>query len=213
MVPNCVYWFVTGIQIGGRPVARPREFDIDEALEKAIEAFWARGYEATSVADLMTAMSLQKGSLYKAFGDKRSLFDQAFGRYLDEAYAAQRKALSGDAPPLESLRRWIGAAIESVRDGESCRRGCFAVNTLVELGPEGRDVGDRLERHFQRLARLVAETVTRGQAAGEIRRDAPPDALAQLLLVFLCGLLANLRGPMAESEATRIAELALRLLA
>src|ERR687891_349404 len=94
-------------------MARPREFDIDEALEAAMGAFWVRGYEATSLADLMQAMGLQKGSIYKAFGDKHALFLCALQRYLDQMYEAQRAMLTGATSPRVALQAWLDQLIEA----------------------------------------------------------------------------------------------------
>ena len=75
-------------------MARPREFDMDQALDAAMSTFWAQGYEATSMTDLVEATGLQKGSLYKAFDDKHDLFMKSLSRYLDGAYTAMKIALS-----------------------------------------------------------------------------------------------------------------------
>src|ERR671910_2905737 len=93
-------------------MARPREFDIDEALDAAMGAFWVRGYEATSLADLMQVMGLQKGSIYKAFGDKHALFLSALQRYLDQMYAAQRQALANATSPRATIQAWLDRLIE-----------------------------------------------------------------------------------------------------
>src|SRR5687768_812172 len=105
------------------PAGRPREFDIDEALGKALEAFWEHGYEATSLSDLMASMDLQKGSIYKAFGDKRSLFLQALLRYLDASFEKTRATLEAPGPAKAGLFRWLEMALGL---GESCtgKRGC-----------------------------------------------------------------------------------------
>ncbi len=80
-------------------MVRPRKFDLEEALEAAMKAFWEHGYEATSLADLMQAMSLQKGSIYKAFGDKYALFLNAVERYINAVYEFHRIALGEKSSP------------------------------------------------------------------------------------------------------------------
>jgi TetR/AcrR family transcriptional repressor of nem operon len=143
-------------------MARPREFDIDEALEAAMGAFWAHGYEATSLADLMQAMSLQKGSIYKAFGDKHALFLCALQRYLDQRYEAQRDMLAKATSPRAAIQAWLERLVEvAPAEGGSCR-GCLAVNTLIELGPHDEQARRILEAHFERMRKLLTEQIRRG---------------------------------------------------
>ena len=93
-------------------VGRPREFDADEALDAAMGAFWAKGYESTSLSDLTAATGLHKGSLYQAFGDKHSLFIEALRRYLNEMLRRNREALEAGATPLEGLRDLAHALVD-----------------------------------------------------------------------------------------------------
>ena len=116
-------------------MARPREFDIDEALQAAMEVFWDRGFEATSLADLMEATSLHKGSIYKAFGSKQELFTRALTQYLDDIYARMQSELEAPESAKEGIRRWMKIILEFCNE-QATRRGCFALNSVVELGPQ-----------------------------------------------------------------------------
>jgi TetR/AcrR family transcriptional regulator, transcriptional repressor for nem operon len=193
-------------------MARPREFDIDEALEAAMGAFWARGYEATSLADLMQAMGLQKGSIYKAFGDKHALFLCALQRYLDQRYEAQRETLAKATSPRAALQAWLDRLVEAApAEGGSCR-GCLAVNTLIELGPHDEQARAVLEAHFERMRKLLMEQIRRGQELGEIRRDIDAGQCARLLMTMVAGLLGSLKGATSKAEARRLAQTTLHLL-
>ena len=193
-------------------MARPREFDIDEALEAAMGAFWARGYEATSLADLMQAMGLQKGSIYKAFGDKHALFLCALQRYLDQRYEAQRETLAKATSPRAALQAWLDRLVEAApAEGGSCR-GCLAVNTLIELGPHDEQARRVLEAHFERMRNLLMEQIRRGQELGEIRRDIDAGQCARLLMTMVAGLLGSLKGATSKAEARRLAQTTLHLL-
>jgi TetR/AcrR family transcriptional regulator, transcriptional repressor for nem operon len=193
-------------------MARPREFDVDEALQAAMEAFWRRGYEATSLADLMAAMGLQKGSIYKAFGDKHALFMCVLQRYLDEMLAIHRRLLTEAASPKVAIRGWLDELIAAApAEGGSCR-GCFAMNTLVELGPYDERARTTLEAHFDRLRQLLIEQIRRGQELGELRRDVDPKQFAQLLMTLVGGLLSGLKGAISRSEARELAETTLQLM-
>ena len=128
---------------------------MEEALDAAMSAFWTRGYDATSMADLMEAMDLRKGSIYKAFADKHDLFMQALTRYLDGLYETMRQAFEGFESPVEGLRAWLGY-VSQMCQGEDIRRGCLALNSAVELGPH--DEVDPGEMSAFALDMLVARS-------------------------------------------------------
>jgi TetR/AcrR family transcriptional repressor of nem operon len=194
-------------------MARPREFDIDEALDAAMGAFWVRGYEATSLSDLMQAMGLQKGSIYKAFGDKHALFLSALQRYLDRMYEAHLEALADSSSPRAAIQAWLDRLIEAApAEGGSCR-GCLAVNTLVELGPHDEQARRILEAHFERVRKLLTEQIRRGQEQGEVRRDVDAGQCAHFLMTMVAGLLGSLKGATSKPEARRLAQTTLHLLA
>jgi len=189
---------------------RPREFDIDVALEQVMEAFWERGYEATTVADLMEATGLQKGSLYKAFGDKHSLYVASLKLYLEQTAQSSRACLRTEGSPREALEQWFEFATGGCsRDGG---RGCFGVNALVELGNLDEEVTRLVDGQFRLLGKLFAEVIARGQSLGEFRTDTPAQELADFLGVFLSGLNAKARGPLPRSRAKRLIASALAAL-
>jgi len=95
-----------------RPVGRPREFDEQRVLEAAMDAFWKRGYEATSLAELCKVTGLNKGSLYQAFGDKHSLFMRALAHYEDREYRAVLAVAAESDSPLENIRAAVRKIIE-----------------------------------------------------------------------------------------------------
>jgi TetR/AcrR family transcriptional repressor of nem operon len=193
-------------------MARPREFDIDEALDAAMGAFWMRGYEATSLNDLMQAMGLQKGSIYKAFGDKHALFLSALQRYLDKMYEAQRETLATATSPRAALQAWLDRLIDAApAAGGSCH-GCLAVNTLVELGPHDDEARKVLEAHFERVRVLVTEQIRRGQEQGEVRRDVDAATFARFLMTVIAGLFGGLKGSMIKANARRLAHTTLQLM-
>lgn len=192
-------------------VGRPREFDADAALDRVRLLFWQRGFAATSLADVMEATGLQKGSIYKAFGDKRSLFLRALTGYLHEVRRGMTRALD-DAGPADAA---LLALLETVIDmggPNSDGRGCLAVNTLVELGREDQDVAALLDAHFQSMSRSLAAALRRGQREDTIRTDLPADDLADVVGTFIAGLSAALSGGVSAPEARRRARALLRTL-
>jgi len=199
-------------------MARPREFDVGEVLDAAMQVFWEHGFEATSMTDLTVVTGLHKGSLYKAFDDKHGLFMATLGRYLDERVNAQRTLMEAAQSPCAGIRAMLIEAVavasqaQRIQQGNRYGRGCFAVNSVVELTPHDPEVAKRLDTHIRRTIERLTEAVAAGQAQGEFRQDADADELGQWLLVVLIGLLAGLRGPLDSRAATRLVDLSLRLM-
>lgn len=177
-----------------------------------MELFWRRGYEATSMQDLVEALGLNRSSLYAAFGDKHALYLRALDRYLDEAVQATAERLGGtDAPVRATLRRWLHDTARNLCRRED-RRGCFMVNAATELGEHDPLASQRLERAFATLHDTFAAAVRRGQAAGELRADLDARAVASFLLTTVIGLRARGRTSVAEQELHDSVEIALRAL-
>lgn len=171
-------------------MARPREFDMNEALDAAMVTFWTHGFEATSMADLVAATGLHKGSLYKAFDDKHDLFMKSLKHYLDGAYRDTREALAVGATPLDRLRGWLHGFVALCSD-QPVQRGCMAMNSAVELGPHDAAVRDLLQQHHARSSELVVETIRDGQRHGQLSNDLDAEQIAGMLFVIGVGLLAT----------------------
>lgn len=118
---------------------RPRSFDEQQVIDRAMELFWTKGYEATSVSDLTTELGVHPGSLYRSFGDKRALFLLALARYRDSEARALAPALLAGGPVLPRIRALLIGFIELAAEQES-PRGCLAANTIGELLPGDADV-------------------------------------------------------------------------
>jgi TetR/AcrR family transcriptional repressor of nem operon len=185
-------------------VGRPREFDPEIVLDAAMQAFWAKGYEATSLADLMEVTGLHKGSLYRAFGDKHALFIQALKRYLSDMRSMKNDVLAKAATPLDGIRAVTHGMLDMADDDFACPRGCLAINSLVELAPHDPEVQEIMEDHIQRMQSAFAEAVARGQAAGQIRSDRAPEEITALMLTFMLGLGTNLRGHLSKEKARHL---------
>lgn len=192
-------------------MGRLREFDLDKALNAAMETFWYQGYEATSLADLMTATGLQKGSIYKAFKDKHSLFLQALERYLEQAYQFHEMQLTQGDFPKERLRYWLQRTLE-VYGNYSDNRGCFGVNSVVELAPHDEKVKQLVHYNNYRLQRLLKQTIAEGQARGELRQDLDASDLAIFILHLLNGLFTSLKVSISPEAIKQQVDLAITLL-
>jgi TetR/AcrR family transcriptional repressor of nem operon len=165
-----------------------KQFDVDQALAKAMQAFWARGYEATSMQDLVTCMGLNRGSLYATFGDKRSLFIQALRRYDETHRETWLAAIRRANGPRDAVLAAFEAATKAALDSKGASDGCFLVNTALELSPHDAEIGAIVARGFAETEDFFHATIAEGQAAGEIPAGVEPRETAQSLLSLFIGL-------------------------
>ena len=190
---------------------RPREFNEETALEAAIDCFWHRGYEATSVRDLAASMGISGPSLYNTFGDKHALFVQALERYLDHSTRARIKRLEESLPPKQAVRRFIEEIIErSVSDRE--RRGCFLINSALEVAPHDRELGAIIAERLGEIEAFFRRSIKAAQAEGAVPRDRVPKDLARLLLGVLLGIRVLARSKPDRALLEGVARPALALL-
>jgi AcrR family transcriptional regulator len=158
-------------------MARPREFERDEALVKATAVFWDKGYAATSTGDLLKAMGIGRQSLYNAFGDKRRLYLEALERYQADSTASHLRRLDDPISPLEGLKALLVGLIP--KDDRLRAMGCLGVGALGEFGISDAElVALRAKAGPLMLRRLVAR-IREGQGSGEIDPDMDPEAAAQ----------------------------------
>lgn len=182
-------------------VGRPREFDVDQVLDAAMQAFWAKGYESTSLTDLVSATGLLKGSLYQAFGDKHSLFLQTLNRYLENMRHQKNQMLEQASTPLEGIQTVLHGMID-IADGDSaCPKGCMAINSLVELAPHDEQVQRIMGDHIARMRGSMKKSLAQAQAAGQIGSERSPELLTSLLMTFMAGLATTMKGPISKAEA------------
>lgn len=168
-------------------MGRVREFDPNVALQQAMELFWERGYEATSMADLVARLAVARASLYGTFGDKRALFLAALERYVESTNARIAADLSTPGPVLPALRALVERYAEESDRGLP-PRGCMVVNTAVELGSHDDRAGRLVEASWSHLEAVLTTALLRARAQGEIGPDQDPAALARLLLVLFQGM-------------------------
>ncbi|AQV94168.1 TetR family transcriptional regulator [Cupriavidus necator] len=187
-------------------MARPQEFNTAEALHEAMGVFWEKGYEATSLADLLTATGLSKSSLYATFGGKRELFIAAFDAYRDERTREMHRVL-GQGPARHAIEQFFRMIIEHAGAQTFCH-GCMSTNQAVELAPHDPEIRQRVEEDFQCIEDALALTIERGKREGAVPSSADTRALASLLVVAFPGFQVMVR---AGAGHTRM-ESALRLL-
>ncbi len=137
-------------------MARRKAFDPEEALERAKALFWRKGYEATSIQDLVEALGINRGSLYATFPDKRSLFLMALERYAERDLAATTRVLRlSEAPGRERIQALFDTIIRGVEE-RGDRRGCFVCNAAVELAPFDAEIERRVRAAIERIQAAFA---------------------------------------------------------
>jgi TetR/AcrR family transcriptional repressor of nem operon len=155
-----------------------------------MDAFWAKGYEATSMADLCCCTGLHKGSLYQAFGDKHTLFMDALRHYADSEFHETLAVVKDANTPLENLR----AVANRVCEDATTEKGCMMINTMVELAPHDPAVKAALQGFAQQRMQAVTEMVAAAQELGEISVKTEPAKLARQLMMTMAGGAAMVKG-------------------
>jgi TetR/AcrR family transcriptional repressor of nem operon len=169
------------------PRGRPREFDTDAAIERAMGVFWSSGYHGTSLPDLLEATNLSRGSLYQAFGDKHGLFLRALDRYIGDALARLDTELDPRKNALAGVRTCLAGYVERA-SGVGGKRGCLVVATAMELAGHDIEVEQRIRRFFKAMETRLTAALTRARAAGELVDGAEPAIVARLLVCLVEGM-------------------------
>ncbi|WP_433359284.1 TetR/AcrR family transcriptional regulator [Streptosporangium sp. CA-115845] len=191
-------------------MARTKEFDPDTVLQRAMELFWRKGYEATSMADLVEHLGIGRASLYATFGGKRELYLRAYDRYLENGIDFV-DLLSRPGPVLPAVRALVERYAEEAAQDE-LRRGCLVVNTAVELAPHDRTLARRVEANWDFVEATLTSALARARAQGELAAEKNPRALARFLLTLMQGMRVIGKGASDPARLRDTAEQALSVL-
>ncbi len=188
---------------------RPREFELEDAVRKAKDVFWDRGFHDASLPDLLDGMGLSRGSFYKAFADKKGIFLRALDAYIDDALRNVGDMLSADPSPKAAIR---GAFLHyaELSSGATGLRGCFVVLTAAEMLPADVEISARISRLFRRLQDLFAGAIIRAQALGEIDHGEDERALARFLVCQVQGMRVLGKAGAERDDMRAVVDIALR---
>jgi AcrR family transcriptional regulator len=189
-------------------IGRPRAFDKDKALDRALEVFWRKGYEGTSIADLTAEMGINPPSLYAAFGNKEALFRQALDRYEAEHEAEWNEALSAPTA-YEGVKRLLLHSAASLGNKRH-PPGCLLVQAALSGGEECDPIKQELAARRDRSVRQIRERLKRAKREGDLPEDADPASLARYVATVLHGMAVQAVGGASRKELERVAEMALR---
>lgn len=163
-----------------------KQFDRDEALGNAIEAFWAGGYETTSMEQLLRQMGIQKGSFYATFGSKHEVLIEALQRYIADWFQTMHEE-ARKTPPLEALERHFQMIFESAGSTKG-RWGCFLVNTGVELASRDKEVAKVVHKTFATQTTFYQELLQACQDDGKLRKGFDCRRAAEVLFGLVLGM-------------------------
>lgn len=169
-------------------MARYKAFDIDDAIDRAIDLFWQHGYEKTSLQDLLAHLEIGRASFYNAFEDKHNLFMLALHRYLertDETTIIQ--TLQAEDSDLATIKTIFQQVIESLAN-DPLQRGCFIINSAIEVAPADEEVAAFVADHAQRCEDALYDTLRRAQSMQEIPQNLDVRATARFLLSTIRGM-------------------------
>lgn len=190
------------------PLGRPRAFDVDKALDRALKVFWRKGYEGASLPDLTKAMGINRPSLYAAFGNKESLFRKAVERYMSGPASHVRQAL--EEPTARGVaERLFRESIDVMTDARN-PRGCFLVQSALACGDTADCVRRELAKRRAAVEADLRERFTRAVAEGDLPPNTDSADLARYVVSVANGMAVQAAGGASREELTRVAEIALR---
>ena len=189
-------------------LGRPRAFDAEAALEKAMAVFWGQGYEGASLADLTDAMGISRKSMYAAFGNKEQLFREALQRYTEGPGAYVVQALQAPTAREVAAAFLAGAVRANTRPG--CPTGCLGVQGALAVGETGQVARDILTEWRAQGQRHLRDRFQRAVAEGDLGADAEPELIARYVMTIANGIAVQAAGGAAGEDLQRVADAALR---
>ena len=184
---------------------RPKIFDEQQALQKATNLFWEKGYAAASTADLISMMGLQRGSFYHTFSSKKELYTVALNTHEQASFTEFRKDLSRSETPIQVIKEaFLGLANCSPQEH---RMGCFAGNTIAELSGLDEDLVHIAKAHLKTLESIFFKQIKTSQQSGELKTKTDAKLLARYLLNFWNGINITRRMYQSKTELTALIEL------
>jgi len=188
-----------------------KSFREEDAIHDAMMLFWEKGYESTSIADLLTGLGINRGSLYNAFGGKKELFIKTLTKYDKEIRHTSLAKLESLDDPVKAIEMLFDNAVsEAVIDKQ--KKGCFLVNTASEIPAHDQDVVEITRQGMNEFVAFFRRCIEVGQARGEIRMDLVPQATARKLLALISAIRLLGRGIFEESDLQVIADEAKRTI-
>jgi AcrR family transcriptional regulator len=186
---------------------RPREFDVDRALDRALRVFWHKGYEGASLPELTKAMGINRPSLYAAFGNKEALFRKALERYLSGPAGAVREAFC-EPTAKRVARKFLEKGIDLVAVGHN-PRGCFMVQSALACGESAEPIRREMAKRRAATETALRRRFDQAMADGDLPDDAKPAVLARYVATLSFGLAVQAAGGASRAALRAVVDIAL----
>jgi TetR/AcrR family transcriptional repressor of nem operon len=192
-------------------MARTKNFDELESLEKALNLFWRKGYNATSIHDLVETMGINRASIYATWGDKHSLYIEALKRYRQKSSSWLLNEIRTEQSALAIIRNFVYHTIET-NSNDRERKGCFMVNASTELSNQDADVREIILDDRNTMEKVLSQLITEAQQSGEITSSHASQSLARFIFNSVSGLRVLSKGTISKNELTETVDVILSAL-
>lgn len=191
-------------------LGRPKEFDVEKALDTAMRVFWSKGYYQTSVQDLVEAMGINRGSLYDTFGDKRDLFLAVFDRYTEKVKKESLEQLKQSGSALQLLKKYFNKRFRLIEE-YGVKPGCLVTNAVVEMAVYDDEIRKRVHRYWGIGEDAFCAMLDRAKEEGEFESRFSSRALARYLVNFAIGLSITSRAGFSNKFNKEVFEVGLSI--
>lgn len=192
-------------------MARQKEFDEDELLEKAVGLFWQKGYNATSAQDLVDCLGINRSSIYNTYTDKRTLFKKSLNHYQVKQTNAMI-AMLGKAENAKKVLKQIFSDLIRESDEDPLLKGCFMVNTAVELAGHDAEIGDIVNKNNKSVEDALTKLIEKGQHDGQFSTKGDARAFARFIFGNITAIKVAARSGTPKNALEDMAEIALSAL-
>jgi len=192
-------------------MARLKAFDEDRALDLAVDCFWSRGYQGTSVRDLADSMGIGGASLYNTYGDKRALFVRSLERYANRSMRERIARLEAKGQPKEAILAFLAEIIDrSVTDPD--RKGCLLVNSALDVAPHDAEIGKAVGDYLGEIRAFFRRNIAAAHTVGQVPKRIDAESVSAHLLGVVLGIRVLARTGAKRKLLEGVAQPALDLL-
>lgn len=201
----------TALSINFTSMPRTKAFDKDEMIEKAKQLFWKKGYEGTSMEELVTTLGISRSSLYDTFGDKHQLYCETLSSYAKENVYTLAEQAKTAADPLQFIKDVFEIVMQQVKK-DSEKKGCYVVNSIVEFANRDEEVKLITDANNKAFEKMLEQLIQRGQADGSITSAKSPKQLSKFLFNTICGIRVGAKSNAGIKDLQDVAATALEVL-